>query len=128
MRFFDTIKLYKEDLYKFNENVRLNKEVRGTSVVPADLRKLGEKYTFENKVQMQIETGKMVEKLDIYYQSLVENIDSNTFNDFESSWMTETKEEFDKQFDELKEHVQYLNLDLQGHIKEIYEGETFQPS
>ena len=96
MRFFDTIKLYKEDLYKFNENVRLNKEVRGTSVVPADLRKLGDKYTFENKVQMQIETGKMVEKLDIYYQSLVENIDSNTFNDFESSWMTETKEEFDK--------------------------------
>ena len=67
MRFFDTIKLYKEDLYKFNENVRLNKEVRGTSVVPADLRKLGDKYTFENKVQMQIETGKMVEKLDIYY-------------------------------------------------------------
>lgn len=55
---------------------------------------------------------KIVDELNIYYDSLNENINSNTFNDYESSWMVETKLEFDDQFEQLKEHIKYINQDL----------------
>ena len=42
---------------------------------------------------------KIVDELNIYYDSLAENINSNTFNDYESSWMVETKLEFDDLFE-----------------------------
>ena len=76
MQLFETINLYRNKLFKYNENIRLNQEARGIQVVSADLRKLGEDYTFENKVVMQIEISKIVDKIDEYYQSLITNINS----------------------------------------------------
>ena len=84
---------------------------------------MGEKFTFKNKVQMQMEVSNMVDLLNRYYSSLVENINANTFSDDESSWMAERKEEFDERFVELKENIEYISKDLESHIKQIYSDE-----
>lgn len=46
MEYFETIKLYRDDLYKYKEGMRLRQEARGDTHAPADLKKLGDKYTF----------------------------------------------------------------------------------
>ena len=70
---------------------------------------------------------KMVDKLQIYYDALVDNIESDRFEDFESSWMVETKNEFDVKNEELIKHLSYVNEDLRKHIT-VYYDDKLKPT
>ena len=77
---------------------------------------------------MQVEIQNMVDHNNRYYNSLVENINSNSFSDEESSWMAEVKEEFDKKREEFKENMEFINEDLRAHVNKIYkDDDDFTP-